>query len=106
MATKKSTEELLQAHLAVDASRLDRIENKIDKLAETVISLARAEEKLLALEEDKQFLMDRMVKNEDRIDGIEKRLEETSVTVGVINRLFWIAISVTAAAWVGNILIH
>ena len=106
MATKKSTEELLQAHLAVDASRLDRIENKIDKLAETVISLARAEEKLLALEEDKQFLMDRMVKNEDRIDGIEKRLEETSVTVGVINRLFWIVISVTAAAWVGNILIH
>jgi len=107
MPTKKSsTEDLLAQHLAVDASRLDRIENKIDKLAETVISLARAEEKLLALEEDKQFIMDRMVKNEDRIEHIEKKVDETAITVTVINRLFWIAITVTATAWIGNLLMH
>ena len=31
-------------------SRLDRIESKIDKLADAMISLARAEEKIIALQ--------------------------------------------------------
>ena len=95
-------QEIIQQHIAVENARLDRIEEKIDKLAETVISLARAEEKLVALENDKKFLMERMVKNEDRIDNVEKKVDETAITVTVINRLFWIAISVTAAAWVGQ----
>ena len=42
--------------------RLNRIESKIDKLAEAIISLARAEEKLVQLENDKKFLMEKMVK--------------------------------------------
>jgi hypothetical protein len=96
----------LQQHIAVENVRLDRIEEKIDKLAETVISLARAEEKLVALENDKKFLMERMVKNEDRIDLVEKKVDETAITVTVINRLFWILISVTAAAWVGQYFMH
>ena len=32
--------------------RLDRIENKIDDLADAMISMARAEEKLIAMKED------------------------------------------------------
>lgn len=95
-------QQILQQHIAVENARLDRIEEKIDKLAETVISLARAEEKLIALESDKNFIMERMIKNEERLDSVEKKVDETSVTVTVINRLFWIAISVTAAAVVGN----
>jgi len=105
MATKQETS-IIAEHIAVENARLDRIEEKIDKLAETVISLARAEEKLIALEQDKNFIMDRMLKNEERIDAIEKKTDETAVTVTVINRLFWIAISVTAAAWVGNLFMH
>lgn len=97
--------DLMQRHIAVENARLDRIEEKIDRLAETVISLARAEEKLVSLENDKKFLMDRMIKTEDKVDGIERKLDETAVTVRVINRLFWIAISVTAAAWVGQMFI-
>ena len=97
--------DLMQRHIAVENARLDRIEEKIDRLAETVISLARAEEKLVSLENDKKFLMDRMIKTEDKVDGIERKLDETAVTVKVINRLFWIAISVTAAAWVGQMFI-
>lgn len=97
--------DLMQRHIAVENARLDRIEEKIDRLAETVISLARAEEKLISLENDKKFLMDRMIKTEEKVDGIERKLDETAVTVTVINRLFWIAISVTAAAWVGQMFI-
>lgn len=103
---KSQQQEIIQAHIAVENTRLDRIEEKIDKLAETVISLARAEEKLISLENDKKFLMERMVKNEERIDSVEKKVDETSVTVTVINRLFWIAISVLAAAYVGQMFVQ
>lgn len=98
----KDTNDVLKAHLQVDAARLDRIESKIDKLAETVISLARAEEKLIALENDKKFLMERMLKNEEKIDTIEKKVDETSVTVRVINRLFWITVAVVISGVAGS----
>ena len=90
----------LEAHVNRDNSRLDRIEAKIDKLSDTIISLARAEEKLISLENDKKFLMERMLKNEEKIDIIDKKVDETNVTVRVINRLFWIAVAavITGAA--------
>jgi tetrahydromethanopterin S-methyltransferase subunit G len=98
-------EKELRNHIAADNHRLDRIEQKIDKLAETVISLARAEEKLIALEGDKNFIMERMIKNEEKVDNIEKKVDETIVTVRVINRLFWIVIAAVATGAVGMIFI-
>jgi tetrahydromethanopterin S-methyltransferase subunit G len=83
-------------------SRLDRIESKIDKLAETMISLARAEEKLIGLESDKTFMMERMLRNEERVDTIEKKVDESAVTVKVVNRVFWILVAVVASALVGQ----
>jgi hypothetical protein len=91
----------LEQHIVGETHRLDRIEAKIDKLSETVISLARAEEKLISLENDKKFLMERMVKNEEKIDIVEKKVDETSVTVRVINRLFWIVIVAVVTGAVG-----
>lgn len=101
MEDNMADKDILQAHLQVDAQRLDRIESKIDKLSETVISLARAEEKLISLENDKKFLMDRMIKNEEKIDVVEKKVDETSITVRVINRLFWIVIVAVITGAVG-----
>lgn len=95
----------LENHIASETHRLDRIEAKIDKLSETVISLARAEEKLIALENDKKFLMDRMIKNEERIETVEKKVDETSITVRVINRLFWITVAVVISGVAGTIFI-
>ena len=91
----------LETHIVADHSRLDRIESKIDKLAETMISLARAEEKLIALESDKNFIMERMLKSEEKIDNVEKKVDETAVTVRVINRLFWIVIVAAATGIAG-----
>lgn len=91
----------LEQHIVGETHRLDRIEAKIDKLSETVISLARAEEKLISLENDKKFLMERMVKNEEKIEVVEKKVDETSVTIRVINRLFWIVIVAAVTGAVG-----
>ena len=43
-------------------SRLDRIESKIDKLADAMISLARAEEKIIALQDDHDNMRERLNK--------------------------------------------
>ncbi len=87
-------------------NRLGRIEAKIDKLAEAIISLARAEEKLLQLEEDKKFLMGKMLKLEERMEKTERVLDENSMTISAINRIFWIALSGTIATLIGAYLMR
>ena len=87
-------------------NRLGRIEAKIDKLAEAIISLARAEEKLMQLEEDKKFLMGNMVRLEERMEKTERVLDENSMTISAINRIFWIALSGTIATLIGAYLMR
>lgn len=108
---KKADQHVKQCHLSdgnvkmnheIEDGRLDRIEAKIDRLAETVISLARAEEKLIALEADKNFIMERILKGEERVGVIEKKVDETAITTQVINRVFWIILAVAASAIAGQ----
>jgi ribosome-binding ATPase YchF (GTP1/OBG family) len=81
--------------------RLDRIESKIDKLAEAIISLARAEEKLVQLENDKKFLMEQMIKFEDRLLKLERITSETASSLSFITRFFWIGMSAIGATIMG-----
>ena len=96
MAVEKQ-EQILQQHIAVENARLDRIEEKIDKLAETVISLARAEEKLVALSADNQDTRERLRGVENRVVEVDRKVDEYAVTVKVINRIFWIVVAATAS---------
>jgi cob(I)alamin adenosyltransferase len=93
-----------QEHISSEAARLDRIEDKIDKLAETVISLARAEEKLIALSADNQDTRARLRGVEEAVVNVDRKVDETAVTVKVINRLFWILVAAAAAAVIGQYL--
>lgn len=90
------------ADKTITDERLDRIESKIDKLSEIVITLARAEEKLIALEEDKKILMDRMIKIEDRVLVNEKKTDENSMTISVINKVFWITLTAIVGVYIGS----
>ena len=81
--------------------RLDRIEAKIDKLAEAIVSIARAEEKLVSLENDKKFLMERMIKLEEKVNDVEKKTDENTSAISIIQRITWIAISTAVAAAAG-----
>lgn len=92
MAPVKSIE---QSH------RLDRIESKIDKLAETVVQMARVEEKLVTIETDKKVFLERLIKTENRVDTMDKKVDENAVTIKVINRLFWIVITSAIVASIG-----
>jgi ribosome-binding ATPase YchF (GTP1/OBG family) len=82
-----------------DYERLDRIEEKIDKLADAMVTLARTEEKILSMEQQNQNNLDRMNKFSDKLDGIERKVNENAHTVHIINRLAW----VVAVAIIGAI---
>lgn len=86
---------------AIVDQRLDRIESKIDKLSEAIVMIARAEEKLIQLENDKKFLMERMLNVEERVTQTEKKTEEHSSAISIIQRITWIAVSTVVATAAG-----
>ena len=79
-------------------ARLDRIEQKIDKLADALIQIARFEEKLEAYNVYREDSWNRMNKFSEKLDAIEKKVDENAHTVQVINKLFWVAIVAAAGA--------
>ncbi len=72
--------------------RLDRIEEKLDRMGDVLISLARFEEKMDAYNEYRERSWDRMNKFSEKLDHIDKTVEDNARTVHTINKLFWIAI--------------
>ena len=87
-----------------DDARLDRIEDKIDKLSEAMITIARAEEKLISMEQKYGAQYDRMNKFSAKLDDLEKLVTQNATTINTINKLFWIAIISMAGAIATNIL--
>lgn len=77
-------------------SRLDRIETKIDDLSTAMISLARAEERLIAIEKNYFAHYDRLNRHSEKLDEIERAMTDNTRTINVISRLFWIAITLGA----------
>ena len=84
-------------------NRLDRIEEKIDKLTDAMIVMARAEEKLVQLEKNHSAHYERMNRFSEKLDAIEKKVNDNAHTVNTINKLFWIAIIAAAGAIATNI---
>ena len=78
--------------------RLDRIEEKLDKLSDVIVSIARFEEKMDAYNEFRQNSWERMNRFSEKLDIIEKKVDENAATIGIINKLFWIAIVAAAGA--------
>lgn len=84
--------------------RLDRIEEKIDKLSDAMISLARAEEKLIAIEKNNHSNFDRMNRFSQKLDKIEDTCIDNSRTIGIITKMFWLVIGSVAVAAAGQFL--
>lgn len=81
-------------------SRLERIEEKLDKLSDTIADLARIEERILSV-------FKRLDRHEKRLDDQEDDLREisndvllNSKSVKGAERLMWIAISAGASLFV------
>ena len=85
--------------------RLDRIEKKIDQMAEAIIALARAEEKIITLVEINKQQGIQILGLIQRVDKLDQIVRENAATVSVINKLFWIVIAAAATAITGMLFI-
>ena len=86
-----------------NAKRLDRIEEKLDKLAEAMIAMARAEEKIIALQDDHENMRERLNKLSVKLDEIQKAVDDNSRTVGIINRVVYVAVPAAIGTYVTHV---
>jgi hypothetical protein len=84
--------------------RLGRIEAKIDKLSEAMIDLARAEEKLINIEKSNQAMFERMNRFSQRMDEIEKTVQDNQNTVKIINKVFYVILAGIATMSINQII--
>ena len=87
------------------AKRLDRIEEKIDKLTDAMVSIARSEEKIVALEkrfslieQDRQEYYEKLEIYHQKMDAIDAAVTRNGNTINIINRLFWIVLVAVVGA--------
>ena len=85
------------------AKRLDRIEEKIDKLSEAMIMLARTEEKINAIEKNSNNQYERLNRLSQKIDDLQRETDEQRATITNFNRLFWIVIVATVGAIITSV---
>lgn len=67
--------------------RLDRIEEKIDKLSDAVIAIARVEEKIVAIEGEKQDYWNRLNNHAVKIDEHELKITKVDARADMLERL-------------------
>lgn len=84
--------------------RLDRIEEKIDRMSEAIISIARAEEKIHTLTSFSKQQSEMIQHMTIRLDRLENAVQANASTVNIINKIFWIIIAAAATAVTGMLI--
>lgn len=81
--------------------RLGRLENKIDKLAEAVVSLARVEEQLITVFKNQTHMEQRIESIDSKVDGLAESMAEART----MERLIWVVVVAAVGAaftYIGN----
>lgn len=90
----------------VQSQRLDRIEEKLDNLADAVIALARAEEKIHTLTSFSKQQSEQIQNLINRIDKVENMVTQNSSTIQLVNKLFWVILVGLISATTWEFIIH
>jgi uncharacterized coiled-coil protein SlyX len=77
--------------------RLSRIENKLDKLTEAILTIARVEEKVLASNERIQKIEDRVEKQEQSIGELISKVAVHTKQVSFFERALWFCLATLAS---------
>ena len=88
------------------SSRLNRIETKLDSMSDAIISLARAEEKISTLMDIQKQQGAQILAVINRIETLDAMVRANQSTVNVINKIFWIVLTASAAAIAGMLFIQ
>ena len=95
----------LEDHIAGENHRLDRIEKKIDKLTDAMVEFARAEQKIISIENSQKVAHERMNKHSEELDVIRnqqiKNTHTLSIMTFVVGATFTATIGVIAEVFLG-----
>jgi len=69
--------------------RLHRIEEKVDKLADAVVEMARMEERLITVFKRMDDMGAMLKKMDDRMDSLEKAAIAREQKIAFAERIFW-----------------
>jgi hypothetical protein len=89
---------------ADEKTRLDRIEEKIDRMADAIIALARAEEKIANLSETTRITLKRLIDQEERMRRVEQSQSETESLLQTIKSVAWVFISTIITGLAGALM--
>ena len=73
--------------------QLSRMEDKLDKLSEAVVKIARMEERLLTIFKRLEHMDAAFKKYDDRVDEIEKQALIRGQKIALAERLFWMVVT-------------
>lgn len=69
--------------------RLDRIEGKVDRLAEAMVEMARMEERLITVFKRMDEMGGMLKKMDNRLDDMEKQAIVRGQKIAFAERIFW-----------------
>ena len=87
---------LIEGHIVETqdhTSRMDRLDDKIEKLTDAVVAIARAEEKIATLVSSVKHIESELDSTHDRLVDLEKETMVNTRSVSFYNKLFWITIT-------------
>ena len=73
--------------------RLERVEIKIDRLSEALVSMARIEERVTTVLKQTDRCMDRLDKMEERLEIVELQSNLNKKSVTSTERVIWILVT-------------
>ena len=76
----------------MSVQRLKRMQDKLDKLSEAVVEMARMEEHLLTIFKRLEHMDSASKKYDDRVDEIEKQALIRGQKIAFSERLFWMVV--------------
>jgi hypothetical protein len=88
----------------MEEQRLARIEQKLDKLSEAVVSLARMEERIITLFNRMDTYDARQLNMEDRMADVEKVTISRGAVFRLVDKLIWIVVGLVTAVVIEGVL--
>jgi len=88
----------------MEEQRLARIEQKLDKLSEAVVSLARMEERIITLFNRMDTYDARQLNMEDRMADVEKVTISRGAVFRLVDKLIWIVVGLVTAVVIEGVI--
>ena len=76
----------------MDEARLERIETKLDKLSDAIVSIVRVEERMVTLFKKMEVMDDRLLSMETRLSEVEQVSTARGAVYRLLDKFAWIAV--------------